>query len=288
MRRHAPWVSIVVFSAASWFYVFKTQHPLASLDEAPTKEKLTEDPVAIVYEAKGDVRTKSGASLHWHRVHGKRALYAGDLLFTGEIANARIEYAGIGATVMLGPHSLVTIRKRPPSFSRFRRTFDGNQGKALSEKKTPSILDERTTKGADTTDNRQLAAGSPVFNSGLALIRDVDTIPVIYPLGRVILSAREFPVSLPLQLESTWNQVGLWGYLWRIEATLALEWVGFSRGSFAGIHISQPGEYTLQIVTEDEARTTQPIRISVRRRNQLTLPTWPQASAQNPVTVVLL
>lgn len=288
-QRRVPWISLVAICSALCILIFKSQAPLAAVPSIETTgQRDVKQPVAILYEVSGDVRTKLGDALNWNSARGKRALYAGDQVFTGSVANARIEYAGIGATLMLGPHSLVTIRNRPPSFTRFRRAFDVDSGQKSQSKKDPSTPGERAIGAAGTSSTGSASLNGPVFNSGLSLIRDIDTIPVIYPMGQVILTSRQFPAAITVRFEDTWSQVGFWGFLWRVDSTLVPVWSGYSRGSFAAIPISAPGEYTLQIVTEDEARTTQPIRINASQRTGgVVLPQWPKATAQNPVTVVL-
>lgn len=247
-------------------------------------QKSEQKPIAVLIEIKGDVRTKSAASLNWIEARDRQPLFVGDLVFSGTNGKARIEYTGIGANVMIGSNSLATVRRMPPSLSRFRRSFGADRGRK-GEKGTAKA-GERTITPSQPQSPQSMQAAVPVFDVGLMLSRDVDVIPLLYPLGTVYVHARRFPARLPVRLDKTWDGVGLWAFLWRVDDDLKPVWSGFSRGSFAGIPIPRKGIYKLQIVSEDEVRTTSPITIRATQGAPLALAEWPSGSAEDPSTVV--
>jgi hypothetical protein len=287
ISRHLPWITLTAAAVTYCYFLLQVQQYLTTKVTADQRKSASAVPTAVLFEVSGDVRTKSANALNWQSAHFRQALFPGDQVFTGTTGTARIEYMGIGATLMLQAQSLVTIRHMPPSFTRFRRTFGMDTAGLARLPKSQSQSDARSIGAATSSTNDVDFGQGPTFNSGLSLIRDVDKIPVISPIGLVILAARSFPADLPIRFEETWNQVGLWGFLWQTDATLTPIWSGFSRGSFPAIPIPGPGEYTLQIITEDESRTTEPIQITASRRTELTLPQWPHATADSPVSVVL-
>lgn len=260
-------------------------HPaFAQQSTSSSQQGREENPIAILFEIKGDVRTKSAAALNWVEGRAQLPLFAGDLVFSGNNGKARLEYIGIGATVLIGPNSLTTVRRMPPSLSKFRRSFGADRGRRGGQ--SQSKTGERTMTLAGSQDVGKNTPAQPVFDVGLTLSRDVDVIPMLYPLGRVFLHARRYPSRIPVRLDKTWDGVGLWAFLWRLDDDLVPVWSGFSRGSFAGIPIPKAGTYKLQIVSEDEVRTTAPITIKATQGAALALKDWPSGSAEEPSTVV--
>lgn len=244
-----------------------------------------EKPVAKIYDFSGQVSVKFNGESNWQRVSEKCDLYSGDSVFAHEKSALRIEYYGAGATLQLREFSFFIVGKNPLGYSRFKRKSGyGNTSLSISK----SSGDNFTI--AKPSDNKSGTIAAPRDELGIEMQRDVTRIPVLEPVGNVTLFSKEFPAFLTLKFENTWDGIGLWCFVWASAADSSTPvWVGFNRGSFKEIPIPKPGDYMVQIITEDETRTTRPIFVSAKKRT----PAFPQLFSllsklkQNPQPVTV-
>jgi hypothetical protein len=237
----------------------------------------------------GDVRIKRAYSASWRQVFSQTALRRGDQIFTGQNGSVHMEYFGLGASVSLGPYSHFVVTSQPPAFTSFRRNFGAESGKGINSNKQGKARADAGAGAIALNRNKYVPlAGIVQEQTGITMMRDTDTIPILAPSNNVELYAKKFPTTLTVKLDETWNKTQLWGFLWKTSDEVTPEWSGYSRGSFAAIPIPSTGDYTLQIVTSDESRTSKPIQIRARKRGALVMPELPDTmSPLTPVSVVL-
>ncbi len=238
------------------------------------KRSSEEKPVANVYESSGQISLKPKGESNWTRVAEKMDLFAGDSLFVHKDSTIRIEYYGAGASLVMKEFSFFIVGKNPPGYSRFKRKSGyGNSSIGfLRAQSSDSAFAKPTLEGANKSTSVQQ-------NLGIQMQRDITRIPVIEPLGDVHLYVRNFPTFLSVKFEKTWDGVGLWCFVWSISAQSSEPvWVGFRKGSVQDIPIEKPGDYIVQIITEDESRTTRPIIVSAKKRENRLLKFFPQLS----------
>lgn len=226
------------------------------------KRPREEKPVANIYEFSGQISLKPKGESNWTRVAEKMDLFAGDSVFVHKDGTIHIEYYGAGASLMMKEFSFFIVGKNPPGYSRFKRKSGyGNSSIGFSrEQSNDSAVAKPTMEGAKKSTSVQQ-------NLGIQMQRDITRILVIEPLGDVHLFARNFPTLLSVKFEKTWDEVGLWCFVWSTSAHSSEPvWVGFRKGSVQDIPIEKPGNYIVQIITEDESRTTRPIVVSAKKR----------------------
>ena len=228
--------------------------------------------VAKIVALQGLVSVKRALENNWLYVDKGAYLHLGDKVFVQERSALEIEYLGVGASLLLDALSFTVIGSSPPQFSRFKSKAGLTKKFGLKSKgeRTLAMQD----KGERTLAMQEAGSASEVVEQSRMAIKtrleiDTDNIPVLFPEGNLQIFAHKFPAKIQVDLEQNWNQVGLWAFLWSVSADkIEPEYVGFKIGSRRIFEILKPGEYQLQLFSEDETRTTAPILISARPRKE--------------------
>ena len=221
--------------------------------------------VAVIFQTTGTALVKLHGSAHWLRATSGLPLQPGDKIQTLAGGTMRIEYYGTGASILMNQLSYLQVARNPPQFSRFKRKNGIANSKIWEE--TRALLNSSTIANPQTAERKKTDQNEQVLFRGLNLQRDTTRIPVLSPQGDVTLATTKMPAKMAITLESTWNNVGLWAYVWNVSnAQPTPDWIGYSRGGFSGIPFKSTGRYVVQIITEDESRTTRPIRVFVEKK----------------------
>jgi hypothetical protein len=256
------------------------------------KPKSLDKGAAKILLLDGEVRVKRAFTSSWRQLTRETSLRKGDQVFTGPTGSVHIEYFGKAASISFGPYTHFTVNENPPSFTTYRRSFGaeggkgadkgGNKGGIGASSKTIALQKEGRPVG------QKQQPAEAVGSAGISMMRDTDLIPILFPQGRVLLQAKRFPASLAIGLEASLSQTPMWGFLWKKDDEDTPVWSGFSLGSFAAVPIPYAGSFILQIVSDDESKTSKPIYINAELRKTLALPVVDaKFSVQDPVSVVI-
>lgn len=228
----------------------------------------THAPLGRVSPLSGVVQIKRVGEPNWTDTsEGGDSLSHSDLVFTGETGEARIDYAS-GASMRIGPLSIVSMEANPPALSHFRRRFakDKASVEATTKKPASGLSFLAPFKGGGT----RVGQGE---DSLAAIERSVAPLDLPFKERIIIIRDRALPATLPLALPgSTPDGTGLWCYVWTGRDASPVTSL-YSRQRAFDVKLRAYGSYTVQVVAEDDSAASPAIVVHVVPRREGVLDT---------------
>ncbi len=122
------------------------------------------------------------------------------------------------------------------------------------------------------------------FDTGVfSMVRQVHLLEWVFPRGTYDFVAAKFPSHMSAEVVNAPDNPVLYAYLWS-ELELTPKWSGVSRGKFRNVVIPEPGNYRMQIFSEDDSAVSDVVYVNAstagQAKSRLIPETWEDGRAR--------
>jgi len=151
---------------------------------APSVETPDEPAVAVVQEARGDVRFSAAGSATWTPTTRGRSLAAADAIQTMEGATAGVRFHRDGSTVRLEPMTTLRVPEQPPRVTRLRH-LSGRMVARLDPSAEDARLEVALPPGDLVIETERGADGEAYVEAQVEVSRDRTEIAMLHGRARL-------------------------------------------------------------------------------------------------------